>query len=69
MNRLTREKDNYECRIKGGCRADQWMYEIYGKYPYDISDMDICDVCPFMAIINLFARREDEWEALEDDRK
>lgn len=57
MERLTRKKDEYECRING-CPAEEWMYNLYGSY----SKNDICDDCPFMFYINKLAEFEDEKE-------
>ncbi len=55
MARLTREKDEYPCRIKGGCEAEEWMWQKYGKYPDNI-----CKGCPFKKIINKLAKYEDK---------
>lgn len=64
MERLTREKDMYECRIAGGCPAEEWMYDLYGKYP-----VDCCFNCPFEMYINKLAEYEDKNEYMEDDGK
>lgn len=55
--RLTREKDEYECRIAGGCPAENWMYALYGEYP-----TDCCHNCPFEIFINKLAEFEDKEE-------
>ena len=65
MRRLTRRKDENECRINK-CRAEEWMADLYhGEYPY----LDICDNCPFEEYINRLAEMEDMEENMEDDRK
>lgn len=60
MARLTREKDEYSCRIKGGCEAEEWMWWKYGEYPDDI-----CKGCPFKKIINKLAEYEDKEDQLK----
>ena len=62
MARLTRTKDRYECRIAGGCPAEDWIAEcIVGE----IVNLP-CDNCPFEAYINKLAEYEDLWdEAIE----
>lgn len=55
--RLTREKDEYECRIPRGCPAEEWMYDLYGEYPDDC-----CYNCPFEKYINKLAEFEDKEE-------
>ena len=55
MKRLTRKKDIYECRIAGGCPAEDWMYELYREYP-----VDCCYSCPFTVYINKLAEYEDK---------
>ena len=61
MARLTREKDQYECRIDV-CYAESWMRDIYGHYPLFEETPNICDHCPFMPIINKLAEYEDKEE-------
>lgn len=56
MERLTREKDDYECRVGGGCPAEDWMRSLYGEYP----SKDICEFCPFEKYINKLAEIEDK---------
>lgn len=65
MKRLTRKKDNYECRIKGGCPAEEWMYHLYDDYPMG----HVCNNCPFMIYINALAELEDKKEEMENDEK
>lgn len=62
MIRLTRPKDNYPCRIAGGCRAELWIAELGGD-PNDI----VCTNCPFEEIINKLAEYEDKEALMEDD--
>lgn len=54
MARLTRIKDEYECRANH-CEAEEWMYDIYGEYPDEL----ICESCPFEKYINRLAQYED----------
>ncbi len=56
MERLTRVKDEYECRVGGGCPAEDWMRDLYGFYP----DGNICEHCPFEKYINKLAEIEDK---------
>lgn len=65
MERLTRVKDSFPCRIKE-CDAENWMYDLYGNYVYNKS---ICEECPFMTIVNRLAELEDQMERCEDDGK
>lgn len=61
MERLTRKKDNYPCRLAGGCMAEEWMVSCYhGEvgYPEGV----VCDTCPFMKYINTLAEYEDKEE-------
>ena len=67
MERLTREKDMYECRIAGGCPAEEWMYDLYDK-PVPMNKNE-CDECPFEVYINKLAEYEDKNEYMEDDGK
>lgn len=55
MTRMTRVKDEFSCRLAGGCVAEDWMKSIYGEYPKE----GICDNCPFEEIINRLALYED----------
>ena len=61
MSRLTRKKDQYPCRMAGGCPADEWIYN-HGGDPDDC-----CVDCPFEKYINALAKHEDAAEKLEDD--
>ena len=65
MSRMTRRKDGWECRVAGGCPAEEWMYDLYGKY----SEGEFCKTCPFEKYINRLAELEDLEEEIEDDRK
>lgn len=65
MSRLTRTKDEYECRMSNPCPAEDWMHDTYGLYP----QTSICDDCPFEKYINKLAEYEDKNEHLEDDGK
>ena len=62
MARITKEADGSECRIEY-CPAEDWMYDLYGKYPDDIP----CDNCPFTNFINKLAHYED-LEEKENER-
>lgn len=61
FNRLTRRKDEYECRI-----VDCPIYE--GSNNWCVED-DPCKACPFEKYINRLAELEDFVEEMEDDRK
>lgn len=67
FERMTRHRDAYICRIKGGCGAEEWMDILYGEYPEE--NVCVCDECPFINIINHLAELEDYLEKMEDDRK
>ena len=54
--RLTRVKDEYECRIAGGCPAEDWMYDLYWEAT------NCCFNCPFEVYINKLAEYEDKEE-------
>lgn len=69
MNRLTRRKDNFPCRFKGGCPAEEWMVEVTGINYVNWEDDEACRNCPFMNIVNKLAEYEDKEEAMEDDLK
>ena len=64
FERMTRHKDAYICRIKGGCGAEEWMDTHYGEYPGYV-----CDECPFMNVINHLAELEDYLEEMENENK
>lgn len=64
MERLTRHADEFPCRIKENCLAEEWFYKKYSEYPDYI-----CDGCPFQAVINKLAWYEDMAEMMEDDLK
>lgn len=56
--RMTRKKDQNECRIDK-CKAEQWMFELYSNnYP----DHYICKDCPFKEYIDYLAQLEDSLE-------
>lgn len=60
--RLTREKDEYECRI-ASCLVEDWIEEITGITIYNWkSDKNVCDNCPFEKYINKLAEFEDKEE-------
>ena len=55
MERLTRKKDGFECRIANGCPLYDWVLEcIDGEIIHNL-----CDTCPVMAYINKLAKYED----------
>ena len=58
MARMTRAKDKYECRIAGGCPAEEW---IAGCIAGEITSLP-CDTCPFIEYINKLAEYEDMWD-------
>ena len=56
MARMTRPKDEYECRIAGGCTIENWILECTdGELIFDC----LCDNCPVMPIVNKLAEYED----------
>ena len=64
MIRMTRRKDQYECRIDS-CPAEDWFDNI--GYIYE--DASYCQTCPFEKYINKLAEYEDNKEKYEDDCK
>lgn len=63
MLRMTRKKDQYPCRIAGGCPAEEWIEEVTGINCYDHCFAEkMCSNCPFEAYINRLAELEDELE-------
>ena len=67
MIRMTRVKDEWPCRIAGGCPAEEWIEDL----EYDLDEMTghTCANCPFEIYINKLAEYEDEKEKMEDDLK
>ena len=63
MVRLTRVKDQYPCRISGGCLAEEWIESL--GYDLDKMEGDICSDCPFEQYINRLAEYEDAIEKFE----
>ena len=57
MERYTRHIDEYPCRIKE-CDVEDWVYIVLGEYPKG----DMCEECPFEAMINRLATFEDYFE-------
>ncbi len=61
MVRLTRVKDQYPCRIAGGCPAESWIESL----GYDLDKMgEMCNNCPFEKYINKLAEYEDYLEEM-----
>ena len=52
MKRMTRQKDEYKCRIANGCPIEDWSMDQTG---YALT----CDNCPIMKYINKLAEYED----------
>ena len=67
FKRLTNLNKKYECRLRD-CEVEEWMYDIYDKYPFEIHQ-DPCKGCPFMKIVNKLAEYEDKEFDYEDDLK
>lgn len=63
MERLTRRKDQYPCRMAGECPAGEWITDLGGN------GSNSCDNCPFEKYINALAEYEDKVEKLIDDNK
>ena len=57
MKRMTRRKDQFECRIDR-CPAEDWLNDI--GYVYE--DASYCNACPFEKYINKLAEYEDDKE-------
>ena len=68
MNRITRQKDNFPCRFKGGCPAEEWIRDITDT-EYNKWQKQVCDNWPFEKYINKLAEYEDKEEMMEDDLK
>ena len=66
--RLTRHIDEFPCRFKGHCSAEEWMMEVTDT-PYVYWRKEACDDCPFMKIVNKLAEYEDKEEMMEGDLK
>ena len=59
MVRLTRPKDEWECRLAGPCPAEGWITDNLGA-PLDMLRESVCDNCPFIEYINKLAEYEDK---------
>lgn len=59
MKRMTRQKDEYECRIANGCPIEDWSTDQTG-YPLT------CDDCPIMKYINKLAEYEDKFLPVDE---
>lgn len=55
MERVTRRKDKYSCRVYH-CPVEDWMYDLYGE----LKDKDYCESCPVMFYANRLAEYEDK---------
>ena len=64
MERMTRRKDQYECRING-CQAEAWFEDL----GYGCEDASYCNTCPFEKYINKLAEYEDAAENFENAAK
>lgn len=68
MARLTRPKDNWECRIALGCPIEDWITENLGISLHMLKE-DVCIHCPCMKYINKLAAYEDVAESLIEEFK
>ncbi len=59
MRLYTREKDNFECRIKEACPAEEWMETVTGYEYWKWKEDEYCKSCPFEKYINKLAEYED----------
>lgn len=66
--RLTRHEDEFPCRLRGQCSAEEWMMDVTGV-SYVIWEGEACDTCPFINVVNKLAEYEDMEEIMEDDLK
>ena len=57
MARLTRMKDEWECRVLGGCQMEEYIARCFKGEVEDI--VDVCTDCPLMPIVNALAEYED----------
>ena len=57
MSRLTREKDQWECRVLGGCQIEEYIARCANVEVEDVAD--VCIDCPLMPIVNALAEYED----------
>ena len=68
MARLTRPKDEWECRLAGACPVEDWIMENLGV-SLDMLKENVCDNCPFIKHINKLAAYEDVAESLIEEFK
>jgi hypothetical protein len=54
---MTRAKDEYPCRMAGGCPAEEWVCE---NVTGGTLTGDLCATCPFEQYINKLAEYEDK---------
>lgn len=66
--RLTRPKDEYECRVAGGCPMEDWIIDNLGINLDDLQEQ-VCTHCPAMKYINRLAEYEDKEIYFYDDCK
>ena len=66
MNRLTRPKDEWVCRMAGECPVEEWLDNHGIEIEYETY---LCEDCPFEKYINKLAEYEDAEEKIEDDGK
>ena len=59
MIRLTRPKDEWECRLAGACTVEDWIMDNLGV-SLDMLKENVCDNCPFIKHINKLADYEDK---------
>ena len=60
MERLTRKKDQYPCRMAGGCPAENWIAEEANVRIYNLGN--VCDKKKKKKYINALAEYEDKME-------
>lgn len=58
MERLTRVKDEFECRMLGTCPVEEWIRNCL-KLNLDKAKENVCTRCPFEKYINRLADYED----------
>lgn len=59
MARLTRVKDEWECRLAEPCPMEDWITDDLG-ISLDMLRECVCDNCPFIKYINKLADYEDK---------
>ena len=65
MERLTRVKDEYECRMKN-CEMEEYLRQFFLSFFDSPTGPDVCSNCPLMPVANRLADFEDLLQGLKD---